>query len=159
IRSTRNRVLLSRHSKGAHSFARRFAEQAGLSKALTHDVALAAYLHDAGKAHPEFKCLLYGGDELAALGGPDLAKSGAIPTTRREWNAVRRRAGLPAKARHEIASLRFAEAHPAFSDANDPELVLWLVGTHHGYGRPFFPSSERDWPGEGATFETDLGDG
>jgi CRISPR-associated endonuclease/helicase Cas3 len=21
----------------------------------------------------------------------------------------------------------------------DPELVLWLIGTHHGYGRPLFP--------------------
>ena len=28
---------------------------------------------------------------------------------------------------------------PRFHEANDPELVLWLIGVHHGYGRPLFP--------------------
>ena len=31
-----------------------------------------------------------------------------------------------------------AQAHPRFAEANDPALVLWLIGTHHGFGRPFF---------------------
>jgi hypothetical protein len=29
-----------------------------------------------------------------------------------------------------------------FAEAKDPELVLWLVGTHHGYWRPFFPHED-----------------
>jgi CRISPR-associated endonuclease/helicase Cas3 len=33
---------------------------------------------------------------------------------------------------------------PRFAEAKDPELVLWLIGTHHGYGRPFFPHADRD---------------
>ena len=31
-----------------------------------------------------------------------------------------------------------AQAHPRFTEAHDPALVLWLIGTHHGVGRPFF---------------------
>ena len=31
-----------------------------------------------------------------------------------------------------------APAHPRFADAHDPALVLWLIGSHHGLGRPFF---------------------
>ncbi|MGH7933118.1 MAG: hypothetical protein ACREQN_08100, partial [Candidatus Binataceae bacterium] len=111
------------------------------------------------KSHPEFKRLLYGGDELAAIGGPDLAKSAKLPESPAAWREARRRANLPERARHEVASLRFAEAHPALASANNPELVLWLIGTHHGYGRPFFPPPEWEWPREGDTFETDLGDG
>src|SRR5690606_27913469 len=83
-------------------------------------IELAAFLHDAGKAHRAFKLWLYGGDELAAA-GPALAKSGRgfLPSRARQL------AGLPPDARHEVASIAFAEAHPRLRDAHDPELVLW----------------------------------
>ena len=56
-----------------------------------------------------------------------------------------------------MASLAFAEAHPKFAKAHNPELVLWLIGTHHGHGRPFFPAI--DWPAQsGEVIEADLGD-
>lgn len=153
------RVLLSAHSKGVKQYARCFAERAGLPSEIVEDLALAGYLHDAGKAHPDFKRLLYGADELAAIGGPDLAKSAKLPESPSAWREARRRANLPERARHEVASLWFAETHPALASANNPDLVLWLIGTHHGYGRPFFPSPEWEWPREGDTFESDLGDG
>jgi CRISPR-associated endonuclease/helicase Cas3 len=35
--------------------------------------------------------------------------------------------------------VRLAERHPDFVGAHDPDLVLWLIGTHHGRGRPIFP--------------------
>ncbi len=39
--------------------------------------------------------------------------------------------------------MRLAPHMSCFVDeAKDPELVLWLVGTHHGYGRPFFPHAD-----------------
>ena len=145
-------VYLSDHSKGVSDLARSYALLYGLPESMIEDVALAAYLHDAGKAHRAFKLWLYGGDELAAT-GPPLAKSG------RRFLPARARAlaELPRNARHEIASVAFAEAHPKLREAHDPELVLWLVGTHHGWGRPFFPGVE--WPPAGDQFEADLGDG
>ncbi|MEB2344208.1 MAG: type I-U CRISPR-associated helicase/endonuclease Cas3 [Deltaproteobacteria bacterium] len=145
-------IRLSDHSQGVSSLARSFAEKCGLPPSLIDDVALAAFLHDAGKAHPAFKMWLYGGDELAAT-GPALAKSGRRYLPQR----ARRLAGLPQGARHEVASLAFAEAHPKLQESNDPALVLWLVGTHHGWGRPFFPGV--DWPNGGDVFSADIGDG
>lgn len=147
------RVSLKQHSGDVQSFAERFARSAGLPEQRVRDIALAGFLHDAGKARIEFKQWLYGGDELAALAGEDLAKSGRryLPP------AARERAGLPVGARHEVASIGFALAHPKLGEANDRDLVLWLVGTHHGHGRPFFPPVE--WPPHGSEFETDLGDG
>lgn len=147
------RVSLRQHSGDVQSFAERFAHNAGLPEQRVRDLALAGFLHDAGKARIEFKQWLYSGDELAAIVGEDLAKSGrpGLPF------AARVQAGLPVGARHEVASLGFARAHPRLGEANDRDLVLWLVGTHHGYGRPFFPPVE--WPPPGSKFETDLGDG
>lgn len=152
-------ITLGEHSKGVESYAGRFAKQAGLPSGVAEDLILAAYLHDAGKAQPNFKLMLYGADEIAATFGPDLAKSAKLPDSPRAWEEVRIRAGLPKGARHEVASLRFAEAHPRFGFANDPDLILWLIGTHHGHGRPFFPAPESEWPREGECFEADLGDG
>jgi len=151
-RRSLRRIELADHSKGVSELARSFAQRCGLPDPLIEDVALAAFLHDAGKAHRAFKLWLYGGDELAAA-GPALAKSGRrfLPSRARQL------AGLPPDARHEVASIAFAEAHPRLRDAHDPELVLWLVGTHHGWGRPFFPGVE--WPPSGDHFQADLGDG
>jgi CRISPR-associated endonuclease/helicase Cas3 len=142
------RVPLPEHSAGVRAFAEEFARRSALPEALVTDVALAAFLHDAGKAQPQFKLWMYRGDELACARGEALAKSGsrALP-----------RGGLPRGARHEVASLWFALAHPRLRDAHDPELVLWLIGTHHGWGRPFFPPVS--WPPPGEAFAVDLGDG
>ena len=34
--------------------------------------------------------------------------------------------------------MALAPSDARFADAYDPHLVLWLIGTHHGLGRPFF---------------------
>jgi CRISPR-associated endonuclease/helicase Cas3 len=41
-----------------------------------------------------------------------------------------------------MLSVRFTEASPTFCLSRDPELVLYLIGTHHGRGRPFAPISK-----------------
>ncbi len=157
-RAEQRPVLLNAHCQGVSSHARRFAQQIGLVPSLVEDIALAGFLHDGGKAHPAFKRLLYGGNELAAIGGSPLAKSTKLPGSRREWDEACERAGFPQGGRHEVASLAYAEAHPKLAKTHDAELVLWLIGTHHGHGRPFFPAI--DWPGQSAeVIEADLGDG
>ena len=47
----------------------------------------------------------------------------------------------PEGFRHEALSLALAAKYPEVTalDEDDRDLVLWLIGTHHGYGRPFFP--------------------
>ncbi len=97
------------------------------------DLKLAAFLHDAGKADPRFQNLLSGGDPWNRPDGPAMAKSG-----NRSPKGAWEQAGLPRGWRHEALSVRMAQAHPRFAEANDPALVLWLIGTHHGFGRPFF---------------------
>ncbi len=144
-------ALLSHHSKGVQGRATEMALAAGLPKELVSDIALAALLHDAGKAHPQFRSWLSGGQVLVPDSEPVLAK-----TWRQLGPGARVRSGLPNGARHEVASVYLAVAHPAFSQAHDPELVLWLIGTHHGYGRPFFPAVV--WPPPGDVFTVDLGD-
>jgi CRISPR-associated endonuclease/helicase Cas3 len=87
-----------------------------------------------------------------------LAKSGKRPSSRFAYAEACRRAGLKIGARHEVASLAFIEDYFKTAKANDAELVLWLVGTHHGYGRPFFPPV--DWPGSDCErIEVDFGEG
>lgn len=154
-------VSLASHSVGVRDIARSFARKVGLPESVVEDVALAAYLHDAGKAHEAFQAWLHGGDELAASAAEPIAKSGKVSLGR----GARERAGLPVGARHEVASLWFALAHPAFAKSHDPDLVLWLVGTHHGWGRPLFPvprwfhDEPMGWPEAGTRFSADLGDG
>ena len=125
-------VELDDHGNRVACFAKRFAEALGLGE-VADDLRLAAYLHDAGKADRRFQLTLSGGDPWNRPDGPPLAKSG------RSWSpGAGKRAGLPEGWRHEALSVRMAPAHPRFAGAHDPALVLWLIGSHHGLGRPFF---------------------
>jgi CRISPR-associated endonuclease/helicase Cas3 len=113
----------------------------GLPEAVVHDVALAGALHDLGKAEPRFQVMLHGGDVLAAVTAPEpLAKSGMAPG---HWAALRwarERAGVPAGFRHEFVSVALLDTEAALlATANDLTLVRYLVGVHHGRGRPFPP--------------------
>ena len=139
-------VALDKHGARVEEFARQFAETLRLGEAA--DLRLAAYLHDAGKADPRFQTMLSGGDPWNRPDpeGRPLAKSGA-----RNWSpSAGKRAGLPEGWRHEALSVRMAQAHPRFANAHDPALVLWLIGSHHGLGRPFFgfldPAPDRHLP-------------
>jgi len=133
-------LSLAQHGEDVSKKARSYARALGLSGVCIDDLALAAWFHDQGKADPRFQTWLRGVDRLAAAlrVGQPLAKS-LRPMTRAESRTARSRAGLPNPWRHEVRSVTEAIGDPEFARAHDPELVLWLIGTHHGHGRPLFP--------------------
>ena len=141
-------VDLAHHLEGVGAWARSLAEACGLPESVAADLERAGRWHDLGKAHPRFQVLLYGGDEIRAAGGPLLAKSAgglAAPDARRRaWE----RSALPAGFRHEMASLALLTSSPQGREllgaASDPELVLHLVASHHGFARPFAPVERHD---------------
>lgn len=134
-------VPLQQHCSDVEAKAYLFASQAGLPPERIQDLKLAGYLHDVGKADARFQSWLAYDDPL----GPDLDCPDQIlaKSARRLPRNARERSGLPTHWRHEALSVRLAPHIPRFDvEAKDPELVLWLIGTHHGHGRPFFPHAD-----------------
>lgn len=82
--------------------------------------------HDDGKSHPEFQAILNRSDD-----DPILAKSGMRSVAQAQ--RIRSRSALPQGWRHEQLSAAMAY------DLGLGDLVVRLVGTSHGRGRPFFP--------------------
>jgi CRISPR-associated endonuclease/helicase Cas3 len=135
-------VPLAEHSRDVAATTARFAMSAGLPPARVADLQLAGELHDAGKADGRFQSWLHDGDPLGA--DPDRPDTILAKSSRRLPRGARALAGLPDRWRHEALSVRQAMKDPRLSKAADPDLVLWLVGTHHGYGRPLFPHCDPD---------------
>lgn len=133
-------VSLERHSADVEQRAEQFARAAGLSADRVQDVKLAGYLHDLGKADTRFQAWLHYGDPLGI--GFDAPSDVLAKSARSLPRSARTESGLPKNWRHEALSVRLAALVPRFAEAKDPELVLWLVGVHHGYGRPFFPHAD-----------------
>lgn len=131
---------LAQHSAEVEAKAETFARTAGLPDERVADLKLAGFLHDEGKRDSRFQRWLHHGDPLGADPEDDstvLAKSGRpLPSDARD------KAGLPPRWRHEALSVRLARTHVRLKEAKDADLVLWLVGTHHGHGRPLFPHAD-----------------
>lgn len=142
-RTSGNPVSIDDHTCNVVERVNRVVTLLDLSEA--RDLEIAAFLHDAGKADRRFQNFLSGGDPWNRPDGEAMAKSG-----RSSPKGARERAGLPKGWRHEALSVRMAQTHPRFADARDPALVLWLIGTHHGFGRPFFDFVDlrEDVPGQ-----------
>jgi len=132
-------IPLAEHLDHVAAVAERFAEGC-LPPDLAEALVLAARLHDLGKADERFQILLHG-SELGALRAPEpAAKSADMPRSPSERARLRRRAALPDHFRHEMLSAQLADALETLPD--DPllrDLVLHLVASHHGHGRPFAP--------------------
>ena len=138
-------IPLRHHLDGVTKQATQFAERLGLPWELRDDIGLAAYLHDIGKVDPRFQSRMVGNDpvERVMLEEP-LAKS--LP-------GAKRVPIIPGTPRHEITSIAMLESVPeALAGAHDRDLVLHLVATHHGWGRPFLDVVPDNDP-QDATFD------
>lgn len=138
---TGEQVTLADHQEAVRERTRAIATHLGFDEMLTEAVALAAAWHDVGKLDPRFQVMLHGGDRLAAdvalATERPLAKSGMDPRDRRSFRAAHVASGLPAGFRHEVGSATSVRAHVTAEHPDlDTDLVVHLVGAHHGYGRP-----------------------
>ena len=128
---------LDLHGHAVAARSRSIAERLGLSPKVTRVVEMAGRFHDVGKADQRFQRWL---DPTGVVEKP-IAKS---RTPRRHWAATREAAGWPRGARHEDLSARLVRSWLAAKEANgmDPELadlLIHLVISHHGSGRPIVP--------------------
>jgi CRISPR-associated endonuclease/helicase Cas3 len=158
------RVELDRHIEGVVAWTRSFATSLGLEEDQCAVLARAARLHDLGKADWRFQYLLYGDEPGDVL----LAKSGGDPDAHQQ-RQVRKRANLPDGFRHEFVSVALVCNHAghllAGLDEENRRLARFLVGTHHGRGRPFAPviveqKPERvtlEWDGRPLAAQSDHG--
>lgn len=108
---------------------------------ISETLGKAAAIHDWGKADPRFQALLLGGDLYTSIWeGTLYAKSAKMPVSLRERLESRKRSELPMGFRHEMLTLAFAEVHnDVTKEVEDPELLLHLIASHHGYARPWAP--------------------
>ena len=123
-------VTLRGHMDGVGDRAERMGQRLGLCADIVADLRLAGRLHDLGKVDTRFQAQLVGGDPIEmAMQEEPLAKS--LPDVRGGSSAY------PRGMRHEMASVALAESNSdVLALAVDSDLVLHLVGSHHGFGRP-----------------------
>lgn len=133
------RITLERHACQVAGLAGTYAHLLlGKAPRLAATIDFAATHHDDGKADPRFQLWLAGPGAAA----PPLAKSGRWLGAAAETTA-RRAAGVPDGWRHEALSVRMAmQRLDGSQPAIDPDLALYLIGSHHGQGRPFFTHAD-----------------
>ena len=130
-------VELEQHCEEVAARARGIANRIGLSPDLTDVVERAGRLHDVGKADRRFQRWLDPDGQRGVL----VAKSSA---PRHRWESMRAAAGWPRGGRHEDLSARLVRAwleqEPTWGDPVQRDLLLHLIISHHGKGRPLVPA-------------------
>lgn len=127
-------VDLALHGRAVADRARSIAEGIGVAAELAAVIERAGSWHDVGKGDRRFqRWLVPDREEGAAL----VAKS---ITPRHLWGATRAAAGWPRGGRHEELSARLAKGwlqrKNAACDSWKVDLLLHLIASHHGRGRP-----------------------
>jgi CRISPR-associated endonuclease/helicase Cas3 len=134
---TGRQVLLTDHLKSVGGKALVFATNSGLEGSIAKAVATAGFWHDEGKRDPRFQAWLRGSEIKALAAEAPIAKSG-LPV--RQWTPSAL-FGYPQGARHEFLSVHLFELTGDEQSGGrfHHDLIKFLVGTHHGFGRPFVP--------------------
>lgn len=138
-------VLLNEHNCAVGARARSLARSVGLESYLTESIGCSGDVHDLGKADPRFQRLLRSDDNTASFG--ELLAKGL---RRKHYQYV------DLGERHEAYSVAVLRSLPKLlASAPDPELALYLVGTHHGRGRAMMPFKDD----EGTRFRVEVANG
>jgi CRISPR-associated endonuclease/helicase Cas3 len=147
----RRAVSLAEHCNDVETIAREFAQHCGLGEWLTEHIAIAAWLHDIGKADRRFQLLLRGGSEIELYKNEEpWAKSAMAPGDRAARQLARERSGYPSGGHfHALQSVGMldgnedvlAERLKRLDPEREPDLdlVLHLIASHHGECRPLAP--------------------
>jgi CRISPR-associated endonuclease/helicase Cas3 len=132
-------VTLEEHSSAVRSAVEKIASRC-LPEEFLPLLRDAAFWHDVGKIDERFQLLLLQGNELGNRGQGPLAKSAFVATSPERRRSIRETAKLPQGFRHEFLSCQLAERNVDLSEgASQSDLILHLIASHHGYGRPFAP--------------------
>ncbi len=145
-----SRAALPEHLSRVGGTAEEIARRIGLSSSLASAAGLAGRLHDSGKADARFQVW------IGAPVNQPMAKS--VPGSELQRQA------WPSGARHEATSALLASEwfrQVGVPDGIDDELVLHLVLSHHGHGRPVLPLCDGGelpvtWEVEGTTVRVDA---
>ncbi len=127
-------ITLADHSQGVAAYACRFAIGCGLDP---DTFTQAGLFHDLGKLDPRFQAMLKGSSPSTAVGEP-WAKSVKAPRSRAEREQAREVHRYPRGARHELLSAAI------LAEKTNDDLLLHLIATHHGSGRPFADTVEEN---------------
>lgn len=149
-----HKILLADHCQGVGELAGTFTSGCSLPAKLVTCETLAGKVHDLGKADPRFQLSLYEANpilmrQVNKLLAKSIKPPANLPTVMKYYNL----SGYPRGARHECYSIALIEDHKQLADESiDRDLLLHLVGTHHGRGRPLMPAI--DDPGTAISLES-----
>lgn len=131
-------ALLHRHGETVGTVSHLIARQIGIAPELVAIVHKAGRWHDCGKADLRFQRWLSGSSLAGDAHTPQLLAKSELP--RRLWTVARTSAGWPRGGRHEALSARLVRQWIERAETNYgpgmADLLIHLVVSHHGSGRP-----------------------